>query len=141
MSPYDDGWLLDLESCGILCPYSKHVSMRPYDEPFTACAKAALENDFDPVPWAEAPDWRRTAAYAVADAALNTNNPDFARSAWFLAMTSQGWRWDRVYDEEKKTHPGLIVGELTGGGTKHWANVVAQVRKVGRLQGVLMTGP
>jgi hypothetical protein len=115
--------------------------VRPYDEYFTACAKAALENDFDPVPWADAPDWRRVAAYAVADAALNTNNPDFTRSAWFLAMTMQGWRWDRVFDEQKKTHPGIVEGELTRGGSKHWENVVAAVRAVGRGLGVRMLGP
>jgi len=115
--------------------------MRPYDEYFTTCAKAALEHDFDPVPWTEAPDWRRVAAYAVADAALNTGSPDFTRSAWFLAMTLQGWRWDRVLDEEKKTHPGIVEGELTRSGSKHWENVVKQVRDVGRLHGVRMTGP
>lgn len=115
--------------------------MRPYDEYFTACAKAALAADFDPVPWEEAPDWRRVAAYAVADACLNTGSPDFARSAWFLAMTMQGWRWDRTLDEAQKTHPGIVEGELTRGGSKHWENVVKQVREVGRDLGVRMLGP
>lgn len=115
--------------------------MRPYDEYFTACAKAALAHDFDPVTWEAAPVWRREAAYAVADAALNTNNPDFARSAWFLAMTLMGWRWDRTFDEQKKTHPGIVEGELTRGGSKHWEIVVREVRAVGRRLGVRMTGP
>jgi hypothetical protein len=115
--------------------------MRPFDEYFTECAKAALKADFDPVPWEDAPVWRRNAAYAVADAALNTNNPDFTRMAWFESVVSQGWRWDRVFDEQKKTSPGIVTGELTGGGTKHWLNVVKQVRDVGRRLGVRMLGP
>jgi hypothetical protein len=115
--------------------------MRPHDPYFTECAKAALEHDFDSVPWEDAQHWRREAAYAVADAALNTNNPDQARSAWLLTMTMQGWRWDKVLDEQQKTHPGVVFGELTGGGTKHWANVVAQVRQKARELGVRMTGP
>jgi hypothetical protein len=115
--------------------------MRPYDEYFTACAKAALEHDFDPVPWLDAPHWRRETAYAVAEAALNTNNPDFTRSAWFLAMTLMGWRWDKTFDEQKKTHPGIVAGELTRSGSKHWENIVKQVRDVGRSLGVRMTGP
>jgi len=114
---------------------------RPIDEYFLACAKAALAADFDPVPWDEAPAWRQNAACAVADAALNTNSPDFTRSAWYECMTSHGWRWDKVLDEQKKTHPGIVVGELTRGGSKHWENVVMQVRDVGRRLGVRMLGP
>lgn len=115
--------------------------MRPFDDSFTACAKAALANDFDPVPWDAAPYWRQQAAYAVAESALDTNSPDFTRSAWFLAMTTMGWRWDHMLDEEKKTHPGIREGELTRSGSKHWENVVKQVRDVGRTLGVRMLGP
>jgi hypothetical protein len=115
--------------------------MRPVDEAFTECAKAALAADFDPVPWETAPRWRQLAAYAVADAALNTANPDFTRSAWFLEMTTQGWRWDHVFDEAKKTHPGIVTGELTRGGVKHWQNVIDRVREVGQRLGVRMLDP
>jgi hypothetical protein len=114
---------------------------RPIDDAFTECAKAALENDFDPVPWDEAPRWRQLAAYAVADSALNTNSPDFTRSAWVLEMTVQGWYWDHAFDEKKKTHPGIVFGELTRGGVKHWSNVVAKVREVGKRLGVRMLDP
>jgi hypothetical protein len=114
---------------------------RPIDDAFTECAKAALAADFDPVPWDEAPRWRQLAAYAVADAALNTNNPDHTRAAWVTEMVAQGWRWSQEYDETKKTSSGIVFGELTGGGTKHWINVVRCVREVGKRLGVRMLEP
>jgi hypothetical protein len=114
--------------------------MRDLDEAFTACARAALAADFDPVPWDEAPRWRQLAMYAVAAAALDTNHADHARSAWVLEMTKQGWRWDKALDEEKKTHPGIVFGELTYGGTKHWDAVVKAVRSEGRRLGMRMLG-
>lgn len=106
-----------------------------------ACAQTALAADFDPVPWEEAASWRRQAALAVAVAALNTNSPDHTRSAWYEFMTARGWRWDSVLDEQKKTHPGIVVGELTRAGSIHWENVVKQVRNIGRQHGVRMLGP
>lgn len=106
--------------------------MRKLTEGFTECAKAALAADFDPVPWDEAPKWRQLAAYAVAESALNTANPDFTRSAWVLEMTTQGWRWDHAFNEALKTHPGIVFGALTRGGFTHWQNVVTQVRAVGK---------
>ena len=106
-----------------------------------ACSRAALAAYFDPVPWEEAPTWRRKAALAVALAALNTNNPDQARAAWTTEMCSQGWRWSQELDEAQKTHPGIVFGELTRGGTKHWCGVVEAVRRVGRERGVRMLGP
>lgn len=115
--------------------------MRPLDDAFTACAKAALANDFDPVSWDDARDWRRATAYAVAEAALDSNNPDYARSAWTLTMTQLGWRWDREFNETLKTHPGIVFGELTRGGTTHWLHVIKAIRDVGRRLGVRMLGP
>lgn len=106
-----------------------------------SCARAALAADFDPVPWKDAPVWRRLAAVAVSKACLETGSPDFARSAWFLQMTSAGWRWDKTFSERYKTHPGIVEGELTRSGSKHWENVVKQVRDVGRRLGVRMLGP
>lgn len=103
-----------------------------------ACSRTALATDFDPVPWEEAPTWRRKAALAVALAALNTNNPDQTRAAWVTEMVAQGWRWSQEYDEAKKTSPGIVYGELTGGGTKHWLNVIKAVREVGKAHGVRM---
>lgn len=111
------------------------------DEQAEACARAALAADFDPVPWDEAPEWRRQAARAVARSALGTPSPDQARMAWFTEMSAQGWRWDRVLDERSKTHPGMVAGELTAGGSKHWHNVVVKVRDTARRVGARMTGP
>lgn len=105
------------------------------------CAREALAVDFDPVPWEAAPEWRRQAALAVARSCLDSTSPDKAREAWFVEMSMQGWRWGRVLDEKTKTHPGMVVGELTRGGTRHWQNVVDRVRAVARQVGARMTGP
>jgi len=110
-------------------------------EQLEACAREALAADFDPVPWVSAPKWRQRVAYAVAVSALTTTSPDQARMAWFNEMSRQGWRWDRVLDESKKTHPGMVDGELTRGGSRHWENVVARVREIGLRVGARMTGP
>jgi len=116
------------------------VTARALTDEFTACAKAALAHDFDPVPWDEAPRWRQFAAYATAEAALDSDNPELVRSAWLLEMTKMGWRWDRVIDENAKTHPGIVFGELTRGGARHWEAVIRAVRDEGRRLGVRMTG-
>lgn len=104
------------------------------------CAKSALTADFDSVPWDDAPEWRKNVARAVAQAALDTTNPDAVRMAWFTEMTRLGWRWGREIDETQREHPGIITGELTRGGARHWESVIAQVRATGRLIGVRMTG-
>lgn len=111
------------------------------DADLEICARAALSRDFDPVHWDDAPEWRRIAARAVAKAALDTNNPDFTRMAWFECMCQQGWRWDKTFDEQKKTHPGIVAGELTPGGSRHWLAVVSHVRDIGRSFNIRMLGP
>lgn len=114
--------------------------MTPDEENLEACAKAALGADFDPMPWDDAPRWRQFAAYAVAKAVIATGHPDHVRSAWVLEMVTQGWRWSQALDEKAKTHPGIVFGELTRGGTVHWMNVVKAVREVGKARGVRMFG-
>lgn len=104
-------------------------------EQLTHCARAALSADFDPVAWESAPEWRRQAAEAVARAALLSKSPDQIRAAWLTQMVAMGWRWDRELDEQKKTHPGIVTGDLTGGGTRHWNNVIAQVRQAAQSVG------
>jgi hypothetical protein len=106
-----------------------------------ACARAALAADFDPVPWDDAPEWRRQAARAVAQSALCSPSPDKAREAWFCEMARQGWQWDKILDEKTKRHPGMVTGELTRGGTRHWHGVVESIRDVARRVGARMTGP
>ena len=105
-----------------------------------ACTRAALAADFDPVPWEDAPVWRRHAALAVALAALNTNNPDHTRAAWVTEMCNQGWRWSQEFNEQQKTSPGIVFGELTRSGTNHWLAVIKAVREVGKARGVRMLG-
>lgn len=115
------------------------MSVTIYDD-LEACAKAALAADFDPVPWDEAPRWRQFTSIAVAKAALETGNPDFVRSAWTLEMTKLGWRWEQTFDEARKTHPGIVFGELTSPGTRHWMGVIKAVREVGKARGMRMLG-
>jgi hypothetical protein len=116
--------------------------VRPLDDPgFAACAREALAADFDPVPWDEASEWRRRVSAVVAESALDTNNPDHMRCAWTTEMCAMGWKWDREFSEAAKTHPGIVFGELTRGGTKHWCEVARRVRDVGRRLGVRMLGP
>lgn len=103
------------------------------DHALEQAARAALAADFDPVPWDDAPEWRRRAARAVAKAAMDTGSPDHTRSAWYLEMTLMGWRWSKTLDEVAKTHPGIVEGELTRGGTRHWENVVKAVREAVRI--------
>ena len=112
------------------------------DDPnFVLCAMAALSADFDSVPWGDAPEWRQDVAAATARAALDTGgNPDFTRMAWFHKRVELGWRWSQVYNEAAKTHPGIVAGELTRGGTAHWLEVCRAVRDVARARGVRMTG-
>lgn len=116
-------------------------AVKPYISRADACAGVALETDFDPVPWASAPEWRKSVAHAVARAALNTTSPDVVRAAWFTEMTRMGWKWGREIDEDAKTHPGIVMGELTRGGALHWENVITRVRQMGRTVNARMTGP
>ncbi len=111
---------------------------REYDAGLEACAKAALAADFDPVPWDEAPRWRQFVSIAVAKAALDTGSPDHTRAAWTLEMTTMGWRWAPIFDEAQKTHPGIVFGELTGPGTRHWMSVIKAVREEGKKHGMWM---
>lgn len=55
-------------------------------------------------------------------------------------MCTMGWRWEQTFDEAKKTHPGIVFGELTKGGTNHWLNVIKAVREVGKARGIRMLG-
>jgi hypothetical protein len=113
------------------------------DEDLDALAQAALTADFDPVPWDEAPDWRRIPARRIAEAAVASSGlsaAEHARSAWTLAMTTLGWYWGREIDEKAKRHPGIVYGELTRGGVAHWTGVVEAVRAVARQRGVRLTG-
>lgn len=113
------------------------------DEDLDALAAEALAADFNPVPWDEAPEWRRVACRAVAKAAVGAcgvSRCEIARSAWTLSMTLQGWKWGPVLDEAAKQHPGIVFGDLTRGGIAHWSNVVDRIRAVGRARGVRLTG-
>lgn len=112
-------------------------------EDLDALAAVALARDFDPVPWDEAPEWRRVPARRIAEAAVACSGlscAEHARSAWTLAMTTLGWSWGPVVDVVGKRHPGVVFGELTRGGVRHWNGVVDAVRAEARKRGLRLTG-
>lgn len=123
------------------------------DDQLQQLARVALAHDHDPVPWDDAPGWRRDAMTAVAKAAIGACGPtraDHAFSAWFLAMTLAGWRWGRVFSDKERTHPGIVsfgkrenpdqAGEgLALGFANHWLRLVDAVRDEARRIGVRIT--
>lgn len=114
------------------------------EEDQEALGRVALAHDFDPVPWEEAPEWRKTVARKVAVAACHTDaklgGADHVRSAWTLTMTEMGWKWGRVVDESTREHPGIIYGELSQSGVRHWNSVIRAVRDEARRRSVRLTG-
>jgi hypothetical protein len=113
------------------------------DEDLEALARVALAQDFDPVPWEDAPAWRQIVSKRIAESAVRSSGmgrAEQARSAWTLAMTTMGWSWAREVDEVNKKHPGVVMGELTTGGVRHWNNVVDAIRDEARLRGLRLTG-
>jgi hypothetical protein len=109
-----------------------------------ALARVALSRDHDPVPWDDAPEWRRVAMAAVARAALGAcglSRADHAFSAWLLSMTTSGWGWGRSFDEKERTHPGILAfaGGLPAGEAKHWTVLVDAVRAEAKVLGVRIT--
>lgn len=108
-----------------------------------ALAAVVLANDFEPLTWEEAPDWRRVTAQQVAKASIaccGLSCAEHARSAWTLAMTTLGWGWGPTLDVAAKRHPGIVFGELTQGGVRHWTGVVDAVRSEAKRRGVRVTG-
>lgn len=113
------------------------------DEDLEALARVALANDYEPVPWEEAPVWRQTVSKRIAESAVQfpgLSRAEQARSAWTLAMTTMGWSWGREANEATMQHPGVVTGELTTGGVRHWNKVVDAIRDEARRRGVRLTG-
>lgn len=107
-------------------------------------ARAALAHDVDPVPWEAAPEWRRTAMTAVALAAIGASGlsrADHAFSAWLLSLTTSGWKWGPGFDEQERTHPGIIThgGGLPRVDTTRWTALVDAVRVEAKAVGLWVT--
>lgn len=123
------------------------------DDQLAALAEVALSKDHDPVPWIDAPEWRRAAMAAVARVAVGAcglSRADHAFSAWLLSVTTSGWRWGRVLDEKERTHPGIVSfgprenpdqfdQGLSLNFAAHWAALVDAVRDRAKALGVRVT--
>ncbi len=113
------------------------------DADLDALAAVVLAHDFDPLPWEDAPEWRRSVSRAVARAAVGCSGlscAEHARGAWTLEMTKMGWGWGPTLDTRVKSHPGIVFGELTRGGVRHWTTVVDATRAEARKRGLRITG-
>jgi hypothetical protein len=109
-----------------------------------AISRAALAHDVDPTPWDDAPAWRRAAMTAVALASIGASGlsrADHAFSAWFLSMTTSGWKWGPVFDERERMHPGIVTygGGLPRADTPRWTALVDAVRAEAKVVGLWVT--
>lgn len=64
--------------------------------------------------WDEAPDWQRESA--IAGMEFHIANPNAGDSAshdsWMKQKLDDGWKYGKVKDPEKKTHPCLVPFEM-----------------------------
>lgn len=60
--------------------------------------------------WADAPEWQKDSARKGVE--FHIENPDAtpenSHEKWLAQKTSEGWRYGRVKDTEKKTHPCFL---------------------------------
>lgn len=115
------------------------------DDQLETIARVALAHDIDPIPWEDAPAWRRDAMAAVAKAAIGASGlsrADHAFSAWLLSVTTSGWKWGPVFDERQRTHPGIVThkGGLPRRETLRWNVLVDAVRATAASIGLWVTG-
>ena len=59
-------------------------------------------------PWADAPEWQRTAAASSVQAALRGVTPAQLHDDWAREKIERGWRHGPLKDAEAKTHPCLV---------------------------------
>jgi len=69
------------------------------------------ENGQEPAPpWSRAPQWMKTASYDGV--VWRVNNPNAKASAqhdqWLSQKKKEGWKFGRVKDGVKKTHPLMV---------------------------------
>lgn len=115
-----------------------------HDEQLEAIARVAMAHDLEFVRWEDAPDWKRSAMTAVAQAAIGAcglSRADHAFSAWLLSMTMSGWKWGHSFDECERTHPGIITfkGGLSRDDATHWTFLVDAVRAKAKEVGLWVT--
>lgn len=118
ISPYDDGWLMGLETaCMPACQRGKHGVMKTYEEVRLACAQAAHEmnriycaalGDTTQVAWDAAAEWQRTSAVQGVDGVFAGNGPGASHESWLAEKVASGWTFGAVKDAEKKEHPCMV---------------------------------
>jgi hypothetical protein len=71
------------------------------------------DGDFSQKHWDEAEQWQRDSA--IAGVRFRLENPDAPASAqheaWSADKIANGWKYGKVKDAEKKTHPCLVPFE------------------------------
>jgi len=118
VSPYDDGWLSDMEiPCASPCLRGKHGRMRTLEQVRLVCAEAAHEmnrvycqtlGDFSQPSWASAEDHQRTSAINGVDGVFGGNSPKASHESWMAEKAANGWVFGEKKDSEAKTHPCMV---------------------------------
>lgn len=117
-SPYDDGWLLDLDvPCVRVCLHDKHAAMLTTEDIQRICAEAAHEvnrvycqalGDLSQVVWANAPAWQQQSALRGVAGVFAGNGPEASHQSWLAEKTAEGWKYGAVKNVETKEHPCFV---------------------------------
>lgn len=72
----------------------------------------ALEDENASPPWDEAPDWQqRSTLRGVAEYLANPATPEEMHKRWSEQKRAEGWKYGKVKDSDKRTHPCLVSYE------------------------------
>jgi len=121
VSPYDDGWLMGMETpCTSPCLRGKHGRMRTLEQVRLICAEAAHEmnrvycqalGDFTQASWGVAEDWQRESALKGVDGVFSGNSPKASHESWLAEKAASGWKYGPVKNAETKEHPCFVPYE------------------------------
>jgi hypothetical protein len=73
-------------------------------------AYCAAMGDTSQPAWADAPDWQKASALAGVDMHLANPDatPEASHESWLAQKTAEGWKFGKVKDAKKKTHPCFL---------------------------------
>lgn len=146
ISPYDDGWLMGLETaCTVPCSRGKHERMRTFEEVRLFCAQAAHEmnrvycralGDVSQTMWDDAPLWQQESALKGVDGVFAGNGPGASHESWLAEKNATGWKHGPVKDADKKEHPCMVpFNELPNDQQQKDVVFVATVRMMATVLG------
>lgn len=146
MSPYDDGWLMGIDTaCFAACLYGKHSAMLHLDAVQAACAEAAHTinkiycesiGDTSQLPWDRAPQWQKDSAINGVKGVYAGNGPEQAHESWLEEKRMHGWKYGPRKDPDRKEHPCFVpYGELPSDQKKKDHLFVATVRSMAAALG------